>query len=364
MLIELRPVVALQHRDDPVGRERLLVGPLGPHGVVHVRDPAEHRAEVEGLPLRQKGIARPVHAEVMFEGHDRREDWHLRRPAEDLGAVHRVPPHNREFVVGELVGLVEDLLGRADLADVVHQRRQPELAQQTALDPERAGLTHRQDGHVHHMGERVVVVVAHGREGHQCGPILSHRLGQSFDGIEGRREIRLPFRLGALPCGPGGDDRIGVELPDGRHVAADPVIAPLLRREPPDAYVGKRPGGRRRVPASQPRDGQHEAPRFVGDQTPLEDDPLDPVILQPLDEFAHPGARLRQRRIGDHEVAADDADSDRAELLVQCLERGQEALDVPRDERVVGRVQLRRADAGREPPKQFLGLGDAIVDVG
>ena len=77
---------------------------------------------------------------MVLEGDDRREDRHLRGPAEDLGAVHDVPPHDHELLVGELVGLVQDLLRRPHLADVVHQRRQAELAQQPAVDPERARL--------------------------------------------------------------------------------------------------------------------------------------------------------------------------------------------------------------------------------
>ena len=100
----------------------------------------------------------------MLEGHDRRHRRHLRRAPEDLGAVDDVAPHDLELGVGQLVGLVEDLGRRAHLADVVHQSGDAELAQQRAVDAERARLRHRQDRHVHHVRERVVVVVLQRRQ--------------------------------------------------------------------------------------------------------------------------------------------------------------------------------------------------------
>ena len=48
----------------------------------------------------------------------------------------RVPLHDRELGVGQLVGLVQDLERRPHLADVVHQRGEAELAQQRAVDAE------------------------------------------------------------------------------------------------------------------------------------------------------------------------------------------------------------------------------------
>ena len=47
VLVELRAVVALQHGEDALGREGLLIGALRPHRVVDVGDAAQHRADVE-----------------------------------------------------------------------------------------------------------------------------------------------------------------------------------------------------------------------------------------------------------------------------------------------------------------------------
>src|SRR5262249_51944711 len=129
VLIELRSFRALEYRDDPIARVRLLIRALRPHRVVDVADTAEQRVQVERLARDAERVAAAIETQVMLEGHDRREDWHFRRPAQNLGAVHHVPAHDDELVVGELAGLVEDLLRRAYLSDVVHERRESELTE-------------------------------------------------------------------------------------------------------------------------------------------------------------------------------------------------------------------------------------------
>ena len=90
-----------------------------------------------------------------------------RRPPKDVCTIDDVLLHLGEFIVGQLIGFVEHLGRGVDLADVVHERRESELPQQRALEVERSRLRHRQDRHVHHVGERVVVVALHGGERHQ-----------------------------------------------------------------------------------------------------------------------------------------------------------------------------------------------------
>ena len=82
---------------------------------------------------------------------------------------------------GQLARLVQDLERRVDLADVVHQRGEPELAQQRPVDVERARLRHRQRRDVHHVRERVVVVLLQRGERHQRRAVLRH------DAAPGRR---------------------------------------------------------------------------------------------------------------------------------------------------------------------------------
>ena len=133
MLIELLAVAALHHFENAIRRERLLIGALRSHRVVDVGDAAQHGADVEPGARDAERIAGAVEAQVMFEGDHRRDGRHLRRAAQDFRAVDDVHAHHRELGVGQLVRLVEDLGRRAHLADVVHQRREAELAQRRAL---------------------------------------------------------------------------------------------------------------------------------------------------------------------------------------------------------------------------------------
>ncbi len=69
---------------------------------------------------------------------DRGQRRHVRRAAQNLGAVDGVPLDHRELLGGERAALVEYLERCLDLADVVHQGSQPELPQPRAVDAERA----------------------------------------------------------------------------------------------------------------------------------------------------------------------------------------------------------------------------------
>ena len=153
----------------------------------------------------------------MLERDDRRQRRHLRRAPQDLGAIDDVHAHDREFGVGELVGLVENLDRRAHLADVVHQAGEAELAQQRAIDAKRSRLRHRQDRHVHHVRERVVVVVLERRERDQRRPILRHRLREVVDELRAER-IGLAVVLRRVPQRAGDVDGVGIEAADGRDV--------------------------------------------------------------------------------------------------------------------------------------------------
>ncbi len=219
VLIELRAIIALQDGEDAIGREGLLVHPLRSHRVVHVGDPAERRPEIEMRPGHAGWISGPVCPEVMLEGDDRRERRHLRCPAKDLRALDRMTLQDAEFLIGEPLRLVEDLRRRAHLADVVHQRRQPELAQQRPVNPEAARLAHGQDRHVHHVRERVVVVILERRQRQERRAILRHRLRERIDNASPGVGVGHPLGLRAVPQRSRHRHRIVVQPPERRDIA-------------------------------------------------------------------------------------------------------------------------------------------------
>ena len=204
----------------------------------------------------------------MLERDDRRQRRHVGRAPQDLGAVDDVHAHDRELVVGELVGLVQDLDRRAHLADVVHQRGEAELAQQRPFDAQRARLRHRQDRHVHHVREGVVVVFLERGQRDQRGAVLRDRLREVVDELAGLVRIGLPFVLRGVPQRAGDVDGVGVEPANRRDVGRGGVDA-LVEADAADADVrqrlqrGRWIGGQQRRRRCRPacaRDGRASAP--------------------------------------------------------------------------------------------------------
>ena len=87
-----------------------------------------------------------------------------------------------------------------------------------------------------------------------------------------------------------------------------PSLTLVLGFDASDLDVRKRSGRNRSSGRSAERGHRvHELRGFLRRDAALERDPLDLVILQPLDELGHPEARLRHRRVGDDELLPDDA---------------------------------------------------------
>ena len=97
------------------------VGALRRECIEHVRDRDDARSQRDvftGQPLR---VAAAVEFFVMSQGDDRAHLQIARRAVgEDFVADHRMTPHDRGFLAGVAAGLEQDLVGDADLADVVH----------------------------------------------------------------------------------------------------------------------------------------------------------------------------------------------------------------------------------------------------
>ena len=295
----------------------------------------------------------------MLEGDDRREDRHLRRAAEDLGAVDDVPPHDHELVVGQLVGLVEDLLRRADLADVVHQRRQAELAQQPAVDPERARLPHRQDRHVHHVGERVVVVVAHRRQRHERGAVLRDGVGEPVDRLQRRGRVRHALRSAALSHADFRDRHgVRVQLADRGHVArrCRPLLPSSAVMRPTRMCGNDQRRSADRSFAAERGDGVHEA-RATSSCRDARARTRSARSCCPSSRLISSAIAALALGIG---VSATTRSLPTMPTAIEgcCWCSGFSAASSPSmlraDERMVGRVELRGADAGGEPPQQLV----------
>ena len=68
ILLELRAVVTLQHRENTIGWRRVLVHTLGSHGVVDVRDAGEHGRQVERGARYACGVAGSIQTQMVLTG--------------------------------------------------------------------------------------------------------------------------------------------------------------------------------------------------------------------------------------------------------------------------------------------------------
>ncbi len=228
-LVERRTILLAHDRLDAVGGEALAVRPVAPERVEHVGDADDHGAEIQLSAADALRISAEVLLEVMLERDDRRERRHLRRPSQDVRAVHNVALHEVEFFLVQLIGLVQHIERRVDLADVVHERREAELAQQRPFDIQRAGLGHRQRRHVDHVRESVVVVFLERRQGHQRRAVLRDELGEALDDFPGGARVGLIPGLCRVPKAFRGFDRGSVHAPRRR----DPrlIVGGLIDRD-------------------------------------------------------------------------------------------------------------------------------------
>ena len=352
VLIELRPVLASQHGQDAVGRKRLLVGTLRPHGVVHVRDAAEHRAEVERGARRPFGIAAAVEPQVMLERHDGRERRHIGRGPQDLCAVDDVALHDREFRLGEHVRLVENLERCAHLPDVVHERGQPELAQQRTVDAKRPRLRHRQDRHVHHVGEGVVVVLLQRSERHQGRAVLRHRLGEAVDHRAGHGGVRASLDARTFPDAAGRLHGLRVEAAERGHIgrAALDAFGYLYA---PDAQMRERgeAGGRLLGRVGRGHEASEHG-NLGGHDAAVDRHALDADATQPVHQRNQRTAGRHRQVVHDHFVAH-HADDNRGRHIAQRFDGSLQTLEVAGDERMSLRVQLARTQRRGEAAEQF-----------
>ena len=357
-LVEARPVVLLEHREDAVGGEGPLVVALRSHRVVHVRDAAQLRREVQRRPRDAARVAGAVDAQVVLEGDDRGQRRQLEPAPQHLGAVDRVPHHDGELGVGQPLGLGEDLGRRPDLADVVHQAGEAELPEQRPVDAEAPRLGHGQHADVHHVRERVVVVPVQGRQRHHGAAVLADRARQALDERAWPGPGRGCPRPGPAPRGP----RRRRRRPGRR--AAWRACRPARRPPAAAAAAGRRgcaatpaPSDRRRRRRGLRRGGREaadELEQLLAGDAAIEGDALDADRTQPLDGVRR-AMTAGERDAVDDDLPVDDADDDVGRLGVRPLERLGQLLDGAGHERMVGRVELHRLHAGRELAEQVLG---------
>lgn len=100
-------------------------------------------------------------------------------------------PHDRHFFVGETAGLEEDVVRRADLADVVHRRGGEKTLAEFAFEAQVFGNEHRIVGHAQDVATGFrVAEFGRTRQARHCFPFPRHDVGGFAD--NGRLQVVIP----------------------------------------------------------------------------------------------------------------------------------------------------------------------------
>ena len=326
-------------------RPGLLVGPLGGQRVEdigHRDDAPDQRNRLAAQALR---IAAAVELLVMAVRDDRGHAQQRRGAvAQDLVADGGVLAHDGHLPVVEPAGLEQDVVGRADLADVVHRRGAVQHVEHRLGQTELARDQPRVQRHAHQMQAGLGIAVFGRARQPQDGVVLA--LGDDAGGaldLLGQRRGPLGQRLLAAPqrkhvLGPcqelGPVDRLGQEVagPARQRVVAH--LGLVAGGDHQDRHVGLARMQAQLLDEGQAVDHRHhvveqQQVEVVG-QAPLQrrhrvgeidaghrrelacqrlqQRDVDPVVIDDDDLHASSGGRRRRddtiRRTGERSVAA------------------------------------------------------------
>src|SRR3954470_9259569 len=303
--IELRPGLRADALVGDRGGKRVAVPAHGGHRLQRVADGEDPRDERDVVRAEALRVAAAVPALVVVE-----DDVHddLRQPerAHDARADLRVPAHDLPLVLRERAGLGEDVLGHADLADVVQQAAEEELLGAPDLGVDDLGQLRRQPAHAAQVAARDRVLRLDG-----CGEALDDRAGAAArpravaatrlreqHGVEVNRgtddvDVDEPAALGGRRDGGAHVVLVGVAQHDRRRAGVEDAAHELR--------LGRR------------RDGQH--PRARPAQHRLRD-------------RRHGHVAVQRRGVQDHKVRiravvlavgmVDTADRDQGRVITDC----------------------------------------------
>ena len=134
--VELLPDPVLQHLDRCFPRQRPPVRPVGGEGVERIDEADDPSADRDRLAPQAIGIPQPVPA-LVVRPHDVDHRERERDRGEDLRPDGHVRLDAPELFRGQLARLAQNVVGDAQLADVVHQRPGRHRFQLRAAHPRR-----------------------------------------------------------------------------------------------------------------------------------------------------------------------------------------------------------------------------------
>ena len=156
--VELRAAPVLHHLPSLVDREGGPVDAVGGERVEDVCDGGDAALDRDRVAGEAVGVAGAVDPLVVGERHQRGEVEQLDVGAgEDAVAHLGVRLHHEALVRGEPAGLEQDPVGDADLADVVHRARDPDVLGALGVEPGEPGEQGAVEAHADDVLARLLV---------------------------------------------------------------------------------------------------------------------------------------------------------------------------------------------------------------
>src|SRR6185436_10280595 len=208
---------------------------------------------------------------------------------------------------------------------------------------------------VHHVRERVVVVLLQRRQRHQRRAVLRDDVGEAVDDLARAFRIGLVARLRLLPQRLGRRDRGAVHA--ARRLDAERVLRRVLDRELADDHALDASCGEP-VEQRRPRPAVGELAEkrlhFRRGHPAMERDLLDLAIPQPANEARERGRPLAEPRVVDDDVVADEPDDERGGVGEVRRARGSERGDGALHQRMLRRVELGGPEPRGQPSNELL----------
>ena len=162
-----------------------LVGAIRRDGVIHIAHCAHARIQADLLTGETVRITAAIDFFVVVQAHIQHQRADLLAGNQHARTGFRMIAHGGEFIVSELTGFVQHLIGDRHLADVMQQPGQPSLTHLGLVEPQVASQSNHQRADRHRMHVGVFVGVFQPRQADQRIGMTHDRIGNFLNQLPG-----------------------------------------------------------------------------------------------------------------------------------------------------------------------------------
>ena len=135
-------------------------------------------------------ITTAIHLFVVMQAHIQYQRTHLLALNQHVRTRHRVATHRRKLAVGQLIRLVQYVIGNGHFADVMQQAGEPSLTHLHILKTKLTRQRNHQRTYSHRMHIGVFIGIFQPRQANQCIGVPHNRIGNFFNQLAGLFELQ------------------------------------------------------------------------------------------------------------------------------------------------------------------------------